>query len=94
MRGLVKPLAMELAQYGIRVNSLSLGSTRTNMMRQVEQTFPDLLKQFNQESMFGRVGEPEELKPGILYLASGTWKTGQDLLVDGGVSSWKHRGNW
>ncbi|KAJ5449987.1 uncharacterized protein N7458_006436 [Penicillium daleae] len=60
----------------------------------VEQTFPDLLKQFNQESMFGRVGEPEELKPAILYLASGTWKTGQDLLVDGGVSSWKHRGNW
>ena len=94
IRGLVKPLAMELAQYGIRVNSLSPGSTRTDMMRQVEQTFPDLLKQFNQESLFGRVGEPAELKPAILYLATSTWTTGQDLLVDGGVSAWKQRGNW
>ena len=94
IRGLVKPLAIELAQYGIRVNSLSPGSTRTDMMKKVEESFPDLLKQFNQESMFGRVGEPHELKPAILYLATSTWTTGQDLLVDGGLSSWKHRGNW
>ena len=70
IRGLVKPLAMELAQYGIRVNSLSPSSTRTDMMKQVEQVFPDLLKQFNKESMFGRVAEPNELKPAIIYLAT------------------------
>jgi sorbose reductase len=92
--GLVKPMAMELAQYGIRVNSLSPGSMRTDMFLQVEKVFPDLSKQFNQESMFGRVGNPDELKPAILYLATSSWTTGQDLLVDGGVSSWKHRGNW
>jgi NAD(P)-dependent dehydrogenase (short-subunit alcohol dehydrogenase family) len=34
--GLVKPMAMELAQYGIRVNSLSPGSMRTDMFLQVE----------------------------------------------------------
>ncbi|PYI06054.1 NAD(P)-binding protein [Aspergillus sclerotiicarbonarius CBS 121057] len=94
IRGLVKPLAMELAQYGIRVNSLSPGSTRTDMMRQVEQTFPDLLKQFNQESLFGRVAEPRELKPAVLFLATSAWTTGQDLVVDGGVSVFKHRGNY
>lgn len=44
--------------------------------------------------MFGRVGEPNELNPAILYLAASSWTTGQDLLVDGGVSSWKHKGNW
>ena len=92
--GLVKPLALELAQYGIRVNALSPGSTRTDMFKQVEQTFPDLLKQFNQESMFGRVAEPSELKPAILYLATSSWTTGQDLVVDGGVSSFKHRANY
>lgn len=90
VRGLVKPMAMELAQYGIRVNSLSPGPMRTDMMRQVEQQQPDLVKQFNKESMFGRVGNPDELKPAILFLCCSGWTTGQDLLVDGGVSSWKH----
>ncbi|KNG90511.1 hypothetical protein ANOM_001249 [Aspergillus nomiae NRRL 13137] len=94
IRGLVKPLALELSQYGIRVNALSPGSTRTDMFKQVEQTFPDLLKQFNQESMFGRVAEPSELKPAIIYLATSSWTTGQDLVVDGGVSSFKHRANY
>jgi NAD(P)-dependent dehydrogenase (short-subunit alcohol dehydrogenase family) len=36
--------------------------------------------------MFGRLSEPNELKPAILYLAASSWMTGQDLLVDGGVS--------
>lgn len=44
--------------------------------------------------MFGRVGEPNELKPAILYLVASSWMTGQDLLVDGSVSYWKHGGNW
>ncbi|ETS84634.1 hypothetical protein PFICI_02659 [Pestalotiopsis fici W106-1] len=92
--GLVKPMAMELAQYGIRVNSLSPGSMRTDMFLQVEKVFPDLTKQFNQESMFGRVGYPKELGPALMYLATSNWTTGQDILVDGGVSSWKHRGSW
>ncbi|PWY95412.1 NAD(P)-binding protein [Aspergillus sclerotioniger CBS 115572] len=94
VRGLVKPLALELAQYGIRVNTLSPGSTRTDMFKQVEEAFPDLVKQFNQESMFGRVAEPRELKPAILFLATSSWTTGQDLVVDGGMSSFKHRANY
>lgn len=94
VRGLVKPLAMELAQYGIRVNSLSPGYMRTEMLAQVERIFPDLIKQFNKESMFGRVGLPHELAPAVLYLATSAWTTGQDLLVDGGVSSWKHKADW
>ncbi len=92
--GLVRPMAMELAEYGIRVNSLSPGSMRTDMFLQVEKVFPDLSKQFNEESMFGRVGWPRELKPAILYLTTSTWTTGQDILVDGGVSSWKHRAHY
>ncbi|VUC32660.1 unnamed protein product [Clonostachys rosea] len=92
--GLVKPLAMELSQYGIRVNILSPGSMRTDMFLQVEKTFPDLTKQFNQEHFFGRVGFPHELGPAIIYLSTSTWTTGQDIVVDGGVSGWKHRGNW
>lgn len=92
VRGLVKPLAMELAQYGIRVNSLSPGYMMTDMMRGLQEQQPQLVSQFGKETMFGRIGYPEELQGAILFLCSqgSGWLTGQDLLVDGGASSWKH----
>lgn len=92
--GLVKPLAMELAPYGIRVNSLSPGYMMTDMMRGLQDKQPDLVRQFEKETMFGRIGYPRELKGALLFLCSGAsgWCTGQDLLIDGGASSWKHPG--
>jgi NAD(P)-dependent dehydrogenase (short-subunit alcohol dehydrogenase family) len=93
VRSLVKPLAMELAPYGIRVNSLSPGYMMTDMMRSLQKEQPDLVGQFERETMFGRIGNPDEVKGAVLFLcarnASG-WVTGQDILVDGGASSWKH----
>lgn len=93
VRSLVKPLAMELGQYGIRVNSLSPGYMMTDMMQGLQNQQPDLVKQFEKETLFGRIGNPEEVKGALLFLcargASG-WVTGQDVLVDGGASSWKH----
>ena len=93
IRGLVKPVAMELAQYGIRVNSLSPGYTMTDMMRGLQQEQPDLVKQFEKETLFGRIALPTELQGAILWMcddqASG-WYTGQDMLIDGGATAWKH----
>ena len=92
IRGLVKPMAMELAPYGIRVNSLSPGPMRTDMYNKVAAETPAFARQVESETMFGRVGNPEELKGGVLFLCSqaSSWYTGQDLLVDGGASSWNH----
>ncbi|KAK4986994.1 hypothetical protein LTR50_004946 [Elasticomyces elasticus] len=92
VRGLVKPLAMELAQYGIRVNSLSPGYMMTDMMRGLQQQQPSLVAQFEKETMYGRIGNPAELQGAMLFLCSRAsgWYTGQDILVDGGASSWKH----
>jgi sorbose reductase len=95
IRGLVKPVAMELARYGIRVNSLSPGYTMTDMMRQLQQDQPDLVRQFEGETLFGRIGMPDELQGAILWLCSeraSGWYTGQDLLIDGGATAWKHPG--
>lgn len=93
IKGLVKPLAMELSQYGIRVNSLSPGYMMTDMMRGLQTEQPTLVSQFEKETLFGRIGLPEELKGAMLWLcdsrASG-WYTGQDLLIDGGATAWKH----
>ncbi len=93
IKGLVKPVAMELSRYGIRVNSLSPGYTMTDMMRGLQNEQPDLVRQFEKETMFGRIGMPQELQGAILWLCSDRasgWYTGQDLLVDGGATSWKH----
>ncbi|KAK4684202.1 hypothetical protein P7C73_g5997, partial [Tremellales sp. Uapishka_1] len=93
IKGLVKPLSMELAPYGIRVNSLSPGYMMTDMMRNLQKLQPDIVRQFEKETLFGRIGLPEELKGAILYLCSAQasgWYNGQDLLVDGGASVYKH----
>jgi sorbose reductase len=57
---------------------------------QIQQ--PDLVKQFEKKTLFGRIGYPDELKGALLFLASQAsgWYTGQDMLADGGASSWKH----
>jgi sorbose reductase len=91
VRGLVKPLAVELAPHGIRVNSLSPGYTMTDMMRSLQQQQPDLVDGFARESMFGRIGQPDDLAGPMLMLCSpaGGWMTGQDILIDGGAASWK-----
>lgn len=93
IKGLVKPVAMELSKYGIRVNSLSPGYTMTDMMRGLQSEQPDLVRQFEKETLFGRIGLPQELQGAILWLCSDRasgWYTGQDLLIDGGATSWKH----
>jgi NAD(P)-dependent dehydrogenase (short-subunit alcohol dehydrogenase family) len=93
VRSLVKPLAMELAPYGIRVNSLSPGYMMTDMMRGLQERQPELVNQFEKETMFGRVGKPDEVKGALLFLCARNaagWVTGQDILVDGGATSWKH----
>lgn len=93
IKGMVKPVAMELSRYGIRVNSLSPGYTMTDMMRGLQTQQPSLVKQFERETMFGRIALPQELKGAILWLCSDRasgWYTGQDLLLDGGATSWKH----
>lgn len=96
VRGLIRPLAIELAPFGIRVNSLSPGYMMTDMMRGLQREQPDLVRQFQRETLLGggrRIGMPEDLQGPLLLLCSrraGGWVTGQDVLVDGGAASWKH----
>ena len=96
VRGLVGPLAVELAPYGIRVNSLSPGYMMTDIMQGLQRQQPDLVRQFQKETLLGggmRIGRPEELQGPLLMLCSrkaGGWVTVQDILVDGGAGGWKH----
>lgn len=86
VRAMVAPMAAEMSQYGIRVNSISPGYVRTEMTA----PFPHLLEGWKDEVMLGRVAEPEDIKGACVFLASdaSSYCTGSDIVVDGGVIKW------
>lgn len=83
---LTKVLALELAQYNIRVNSLAPGWVKTKMT-EVFQRDPEALKQVEAEILLGRMAEPGEMVGTALFLASdaSSYVTGQTLFVEGGL---------
>ncbi|RKY03051.1 short-chain dehydrogenase [Candidatus Poribacteria bacterium] len=81
---LTKSLAVEWAQYGIRVNAISPGYTLTEMTKKVSHLFPV----WKPMIPMGRLCEPEELRGALLFLASdaSSYVTGHNLVVDGGYT--------
>ncbi|EJU00718.1 NADP-binding protein [Dacryopinax primogenitus] len=81
-------LAVEWAQKGVRVNSLSPGYMLTALTKAVVAPHVGMLESWAEKTPMGRVGDPEDLKGAIVYLASDASKftTGSELVVDGGYS--------
>lgn len=81
---LTKSLAIEWAQYGVRVNSISPGYIGTELVKNSPSLIP-LIKTWNDMAPMHRLGEPEELQTVTLYLASdaSSFTTGSDVIVDG-----------
>jgi len=82
---LTKTAAVEWAPYGIRVNAISPGYMKTEMtLSSMSHLFPTW------ESMtpMKRLGEPEELRGALIFLASdaSSYMTGHDLVIDGGYT--------
>jgi NAD(P)-dependent dehydrogenase (short-subunit alcohol dehydrogenase family) len=79
---LTKALAVELAPHGIRVNSVSPGYIRTELV----EPLTEYHAQWEPKIPMGRMGRPEELAGLYLYLASeaSSYMTGSDLVIDGG----------
>ena len=82
---LTKCMALELAQYGIRVNALAPGLTRTDINRK-DLEDEEFLKMRVARIPLGRVMNPEDLVGAALFLASSDSETatGSTLQVDGG----------
>lgn len=80
VHGLTRSAALELAPYGVRVNAIAPGVTRTGMTSGVSD---ELLA----DVPLRRIAEPEEIADAVLWLAAGTYTTGTVLTVDGGYTA-------
>ncbi len=80
---LTRALAVELAPDGIRVNAISPGPFLTQMHD------PAVRGDMVANIPLGRYGDPDELGPAIVYLASeaSSFVTGANLAVDGGYTA-------
>jgi NAD(P)-dependent dehydrogenase (short-subunit alcohol dehydrogenase family) len=83
--GFTKALAKQLAPRGIRVNAIAPGPFWTALQPSGGQT-DDKVRQFGKDSAFGRPGQPAEIAPAFVFLATGEslYMTGETIGVTGG----------
>lgn len=85
LEGFVRSAAEELARHNIRVNAVRPGMTRTEATGALFAS-PEVYERFAAEKPLGRLGEPEDIAPGVRYLAGpeSSWVTGQSFAIEGG----------
>jgi NAD(P)-dependent dehydrogenase (short-subunit alcohol dehydrogenase family) len=86
VNNLAKGLAAQLAPKGIRVNAVAPGPIWTPLQPAGGQPSEDL-PSVGEETYLGRWGQPAELAPAYVFLASGesSFVVGETLHVDGGM---------
>lgn len=79
-----KALAQELGERGIRVNAVAPGPIWTPLIPAT--SWPDSLPEFGQDTPLGRAGQPAELAPAYVFLASAeaSYVSGAIVPVTGG----------
>jgi NAD(P)-dependent dehydrogenase (short-subunit alcohol dehydrogenase family) len=87
-----KALAVEWAQYGIRVNCIAPGAIETRLFNAIFAVLPEEQARRAKDATAGRlplrrVGEPREIADACVFLASNaaSYVTGETLAVDGGA---------
>ncbi len=82
---MTRSFARECGPRGIRVNAVLPGLTETRFASALTQN-EAVLKQFLPAIPLGRVAQPQEIAPAVLYLVSdaASYVTGATLVVDGG----------
>ena len=86
--GLTKSAAIEYGPQGIRVNAVSPGSIRTEMLREVFGG-DDALNRLEAIHPIRRIGIPDDVANAVAWLFSdqSSYYTGQSLVLDGGLTA-------
>ena len=88
---LTKAIAVEYGPKGVRANTVSPGSVRTEHPSWAERQArdPQVFEKLARWYPVGRVGTPEDIAAAIAFLASdeAAFVNGADLVVDGGLTA-------
>lgn len=86
LKMLTRCMAREWAQYGIQVNAVGPGLTRTDFSKPIWSN-PEIAKHVSAAIPMGRLAEPDEIVGSVLFLASDAARfiTGHSIYVDGGT---------
>jgi 3-oxoacyl-[acyl-carrier protein] reductase len=81
------PFLRELGPRNIRVNSINPGMVETEGVHAAGLAESDFRKQVEAQTPLGRIGQPRDIGPAAVFLASGDsgWITGETLYIAGGM---------
>jgi 3-oxoacyl-[acyl-carrier protein] reductase len=82
-----RSLAKELGPRNIRVNAINPGMVETEGWHTAGFAESDLRKQVEAQTPLGRIGQPQDVAPAVVFLASpaAAWITGETLTIAGGL---------
>lgn len=88
--GFTRALAVDWAPFGVNVNAIAPGPFLTDANRRWFRERPEFQGKVEAQIPLGRLGEPHELGPLAVYLASeaSSFMTGAVLTIDGGYTLW------
>jgi NAD(P)-dependent dehydrogenase (short-subunit alcohol dehydrogenase family) len=88
IEAMTRAMAVELAQYDIRVNCVAPGFIKTKMSAKALDSDPERKNKVLSRTPMGILGEPDDIADAVYYFASSEAKfvTGTILPVDGGNS--------
>jgi NAD(P)-dependent dehydrogenase (short-subunit alcohol dehydrogenase family) len=90
--GLVRGIAIDFGDRGVRANALCPGPTLTPLIERQLEGLPDpdaQLAAWGADTILGRLGRPDEIAAGAVFLASdeASFVTGSALVIDGGYTA-------
>lgn len=82
-----KSLAKELGSRNVRVNSINPGMVETEGVHAAGIAESDFRKQVESQTPLGRIGQPKDIAPAAVFLASAdsAWITGETFYISGGM---------